>query len=55
MTGAGEIDHIYVVILDEAVEMHINHTQAWRRTPVAQKARLDMFGFQGFTQERILL
>jgi hypothetical protein len=54
-TGAGDIDHIQVVLLDDPVQVHVDKIQARRGAPVSQQARLDVFQLQGLFQQRIVV
>ena len=52
--GAGDVDHVEIVLFDQPVEMHIDEVQAWRRAPVPQKTRLDVLLLERLTQQRIV-
>src|SRR5262245_41338219 len=39
---SGNIDDVQIAILDDAIEVHIDEVQAWRRAPVAEQTRLDV-------------
>ena len=43
VAGADDVDHVQIVAVDHAVEMHVEHVQPGRGAPVAQQARLDVF------------
>ena len=47
VAGAGQIDRIDPVILDEPVQVDVDEAQAGRRAPVAEQPRLDMLRAQG--------
>src|SRR5579875_2232359 len=43
MAGAGYVDHVQVVLFDQAVQVNVNEIQARRGSPVAEKAGLYVF------------
>src|SRR5581483_7229827 len=43
MPWSCQIDHIYVVILDQPIQMDINETEPRRCSPMSKESRLDMF------------
>ena len=49
-----EVDHVQVVLLDEAVEVDVDEIQARRGAPVAEQARLDVLELERFFQERVV-
>ena len=53
MPGTGNVNHVQLAFLDDAIEMSIDEILSGRRAPMSQKARLDVFESQGFTQQRI--
>src|SRR5271163_1226155 len=46
VTGTGDIEHIQVILLDDAIQMHIDEVLTWRRTPMPDYQRLHMRKFQ---------
>ena len=44
--GAGDVDHVQVVLLDQPVEMDVDEIQARRGAPVSQQPRLDVLELQ---------
>ena len=44
--GADDVDHVQVIALDDAIEMHAEHVQARRRAPVAEQPRLDVLALE---------
>ena len=48
MPGAGDVDHVQVVLLDEPVQVDVDEVQTRRRSPVAEQPRLDVFLCEGF-------
>src|ERR1043166_9170181 len=46
-------DGVEPVLFDETVEMDVNETQAWARTPMTEQSLLDMFHFERFAQQWI--
>ena len=55
MPGAGEEDDVRVLLPDEPVEVNVDEAEAGRGSPVAQEARLDMFGSQGLLEQCVVL
>jgi hypothetical protein len=49
-SSAGKVDDVGVSVLDQAVQMRVNKAEAWRRSPVSQQPRLDVFRAQRFAQ-----
>src|SRR6516165_7348043 len=42
MSGAGDIDHVEVVLFDHPVEVHVDEIQTGRSSPMPEKSRLDV-------------
>ena len=42
VTGAGKVEHVQVVLVDDPVQVNIDEILAWRRAPVAHHQRLHM-------------
>ena len=42
VSRADDIDHVQVVFLDDPVQVDIEEVEAWRGSPVAKEARLDV-------------
>jgi hypothetical protein len=55
VTGAGDVDHVQVVLLDYAVEMNVDKILFRRRTPVPKQARLNVLEFERLAEERIVI
>ena len=55
VTGAGDVDHVQVVLLDDPVQMHVDEILARRRAPVPDHQRLDMRQRQRLAQQRIVV
>jgi hypothetical protein len=53
VAGTGEKDRVEVVLVDQAIEVDVSEAQAGARSPVAQKALLDVLGFQRLAEQRI--
>jgi hypothetical protein len=53
--GAGEIDHAQIVLLDEAVQVHIDEALPWRGTPVPQQLGLDVLQLQRTLEKRVVV
>ena len=55
MTGAGDVDHVEVVLLDHPIQVNVDEVQAWRRSPVAEKPRLDVILCEGLLEQRVVV
>ena len=54
VSGAGDVDHVEVELLDQPVEVDVDEVQARRRAPVAEQARLDVVLRQRDFQQRVV-
>lgn len=54
MSWAGDVDHVQVISLDDAVQVCIDEVQTRRRAPVPQQSGLDVFFAMRFFQKRII-
>ena len=54
MTGAGYIDCVQVVLVDQTVEVNVGEALAGVRAPVAQQPRLYMLEFERLPQQRVV-
>src|SRR5277367_2489009 len=54
MAGPDDVDHVDVVRVDDAIQVHINEVQTGRRSPVAEQARLDVIHRQRPLKQRII-
>ena len=55
MPGAGDIHHVQVMLVDNAVQMDIDEVQPRRGTPVAEQSWLDVLKTQGNFEQRIII
>src|ERR1700758_462887 len=55
MPRAGDVDHVEVVFLDQAVQVDVYEIQAWGRSPMAEQPRLDVFLSQGLLEQRVVV
>ena len=55
VTGAGNVDHVQVMFLDQAVEMNVDEIQARCRTPMPEQPRFDVLGFEWLPEQRIVV
>ena len=55
MPGAGDVDHVEVVLLDQPVQVNVDEVQTRRRSPVAEEPRLDVFLCQGLLEQRVVV
>src|SRR5665647_1966569 len=51
---AGNINHVEIVLVDDAVHVHINKIQTGGGAPVAEQTRLDVRNQERFFQQRII-
>ena len=54
MTGAGQIDHVQIILVDDTIQMGINKVLSGNGTPVTDDLLFDVFGLEGFLQQRII-
>jgi len=54
VAGAGDVDHVEVVLLDDAVEVNVAEVLPRRRAPVAEQPRLDVLQLKRLAQQRIV-
>ena len=55
MPGAGNVDHVEVVLLDQPIEVDINEVQTRCRSPMAEQPRLDVLLCQGLLEQRVVV
>ena len=55
MTGAGDVDHVEVVFLDDPVKVNVNEIQTGRRPPVTEKTRFDVILCERLLEQRIVV
>ena len=56
VTGAGDVDHAQIVLLDHPVHMHVDEVHPRRRSPVAEQHAFDVGGFEnGFVFHELFL
>ncbi len=53
MARTREKDHFGIMFPDDPAQVGIEKGKAGARTPMAEQAALDMFGFEGFPQKGI--
>ena len=54
MTGAGDIDGVQVVLVDQPVEVNVGEALAGVRAPVAQQPRLYMLQFERLPEQGVV-
>jgi hypothetical protein len=42
MPGAGDVDHVEVVLLDHSVQVNVDEVETWCGSPMTQEPRLDV-------------
>ena len=52
--GAGDVEHVQVVELDDPVQVDVEEILAGRGSPVTEQARLDMLQLQRLLEERVV-
>jgi hypothetical protein len=55
MSRTGQVDHVGIGVLDQAVQVHVDEAEARRSSPVSQQPGFDVFRTQRLAQQRILL
>ena len=50
VTGAGNVDHVQVILLDHVVQVHVDEVQPRRGPPVSQQAGFNVFQLEGFLE-----
>ena len=55
VTGACDVEHIQVVLPDDAVQMNIDEVLAWRCAPMGDHQRLHVLQLQRLLQQRIVI
>jgi hypothetical protein len=54
MPGAGNIEHVEVILFDDAIQVNVEEVLARRGSPMAEQARLDMLQLQRLLQEGVV-
>src|SRR5215510_5260172 len=54
MPGYDHVDHVQVVLPDDAVQVHVEEVQARRRAPVSEQPWLDVLARERLAQERVV-
>src|SRR5204862_230130 len=52
--GTDDVDHVQVIMLDDSIQMNIEHIEARRGAPMSQEARLDVLPRERLSQERVV-
>src|SRR5580658_7584116 len=55
VAGTGNVDHVEIVLADDAVQVHIDEILSWRRPPVAEQHVLHIAGYQRALQQWIVV
>ena len=55
MTGASDVDHIQIALLNDPIEMNVDEIQSWRRAPMSKEPRLDMLALERFFEQWIVV
>ena len=55
MPGTCEVDHVEIVLLDRPVHVHVNEVEPRRRSPMAEKSRLDMIYRERNLKKRVVV
>jgi hypothetical protein len=53
--GAGDVDHVQVVLLDHPIQVDVDKVQTWGGSPVAEEPRLEVFLGQWLLEQRIVV
>jgi len=54
VAGPGDVDHVEVMPVDDAIEMGVNEIQSGRGPPVTEQSRLHMPGLERLAQQRVV-
>ena len=54
MSGAGDVNHIEIVLLDDSIQVHVNEILPRRRTPMSQQHALHVLKPQRLPQEWVV-
>ena len=54
MPGAGDVDHVQIVLLDQPIEVGVDEVEARRGAPMAEQARLDVLFLERLAQQGIV-
>ena len=49
-----DVDHVEVLVLDDAVQVHVHEVEPGGRPPVPEEARLDVVDDEGLPQQRVV-
>src|SRR4051812_18398514 len=55
VTWPGDIDHVQIVLIDDAIQMRIDEIQARCRAPMSEQTRLDVSEGERLFQQRIVV
>ena len=55
VAGAGDVDHVEVMLLDDPVQVDVDEVLARRRPPVPQQPRLDVLELQRLAQQGVVV
>src|SRR5271166_4202780 len=55
MPGAGDVNHVEVVLFDQPVQVNIDEVQTRRGSPMAQQSRLDVILGEGLLEQRVVV
>jgi hypothetical protein len=55
MTGAGDVDHVEIVLVDHPIEVNVDEVQAGRRSPVPEEPGLDVLLCERLLEQRVVV
>ena len=55
VSGAGDVDHVEVVLFDQPVQVNVDEVQTRCRSPVAEQARFDVLLCERLLQQRVVI
>src|SRR6267378_4367888 len=55
MPGAGDVDHVEVVFLDQPVQVDVDEIQTWSRSPVAEQPWLNVSLCEGLLEQWVVV
>ena len=53
--GAGNVDHVEIVLFDHPIEVNVDEIQTGRGSPVPEQPRLNVFLGEGLLKQRVVV
>ena len=55
MPGAGNVEHVEVVFVDQPIQVNVNEIQSGRRSPMAEQPWFDVFLCKGLLEQWVVI